>query len=455
MTAKLLRWAQARRTQGSVGWRGTDALARAAVCGLGLISVGALVHQLDLVLIGAPLLASAALALAGAPRQAPRVRAEALPGIVESGQSRPLALRCDTGPGVELLAVRLPAAAEDTKVGPVHLVPGDVGVVRTRLRWRAWGEGVDIRPDHMVGGPDGLTVFGPVTGVEARRIVLPPVLPLPSGPLPPRSAGLVGVHKARPQGDGTELRDIRPYRPGDRLRRIDWRVSLRATAAAGGAFAPGTVHVRERHAEADAELVLALDTRFDVGAEVGEWSIGVPGTGIRVGGSLDNGARAVTAFAAAYLQQGDRVGLADLGRPIFGVPCGSGRRQLDRIRHQLVRGCGLAGWAPKPVLPRQQVPHGALVVVLSPFLDDAVVDVAVRAVRRGNPVLAVDLLPEALVADRETEWGEAVLAVIAGEHRLRLAALRGQGVPVAQWSKQGEVTEALRRIRRRGRVAVR
>jgi uncharacterized protein (DUF58 family) len=455
VTAKLLRWAQARRTQGTVGWRGTDALARAAVCGFGMIAVGVLVHQLDLVLIGTPLLASAALALAAAPKKAPAVRADALPGIVESGQSRPLALRCDTGPGTELLAIRLPAAVDDAKVGPVHLVPADVGVVRTRLRWRAWGEGVDIRPDHMVGGLDGLTVFGPVTGTEARRIVLPPVLPLPSGPLPPRSAGLVGVHKARPPGDGTELRDIRPYRPGDRLRRIDWRVSLRATAAAGGAFAPGTVHVRERHAEAEAELMLALDTRYDVDAQVGEWSVGVPGTGIRPGGSLDNGARAVTAFAAAYLRQGDQVGLADLGRPVFGVPCGSGRRQLDRIRHQLVRGCGAAGWAPKPVLSRQQVPRGALVVVFSPFLDDAVVDVAVHAVRRGNPVLAVDLLPDDLVPDHETEWGDAVLAVIAGEHRVRLAALRGQGVPVARWSQQAEVVEALRRIRRRGRVAVR
>lgn len=455
MTTRLLRWVEARRSQGNAGWRATDALARAAVCGLGLVAVGALVHRLDLVLIGTPLLASAALALAAAPRATPVIHAEPLPGIVESGQSRALVLRCETGPGTELLAVRLPAAGTETKVGPVHLLPATAEVLRTRLRWNAWGEGVDVRPDHMVGGPDGLAVFGPVTGMEARRVVLPPVEALPAGPLPPRSAGLVGVHKARPPGDGTELRDIRPYQPGDRLRRVDWRVSLRATASAGGVVTPGALHVRERHAEADAELVLALDTRFDVGTDVGEWSVGVSGTGMRRDGSLDCGARAVTALAATYLRQGDRVGLADLGRPVLGVPCGAGRRQLDRIRHQLVRGCGVAGWASKPLLPRQQVPHGALVVVLSAFLDDAVVDIAVHAVRRGNPVLAVDLLPTGLRPDEETEWGGAVLAIIEAEHRLRLAALRSQGVPVAQWTRQGEVTEALRRIQRRGRVRVR
>jgi hypothetical protein len=45
--------------------------------------------------------------------------------------------------------------------------------------------------------------------------------------------------------------------------------------------------------------------------------------------------------------------------------------------------------------------------------------------------------------------------VLRAEHELRLAALRGQGVPVARWSKQAEVTEALRRMRRRGRVGAR
>ncbi|CRK61546.1 POSSIBLE CONSERVED SECRETED PROTEIN [Alloactinosynnema sp. L-07] len=42
-------------------------------------------------------------------------------------------------------------------------------------------------------------------------------------------------------------------------------------------------------------------------------------------------------------------------------------------------------------------------------------------------------------------WGE----VVAGEHRARLAAIRGQGVPVLSWSDGATVAATLRRLRRR------
>ena len=58
---RVVRWFVARRNQGLLGWRGTDALARGAVCGLGLVGVGLTLHQPALLLLGAPLLASTAL----------------------------------------------------------------------------------------------------------------------------------------------------------------------------------------------------------------------------------------------------------------------------------------------------------------------------------------------------------------------------------------------------------
>src|SRR6201999_1825857 len=112
-------------------------------------------------------------------------------------------------------------------------------------RWDAWGDRVDVRPDHLVAGADGLFTYGPELGDEGRRAVLPPVLPMPGGPLPPRSTGLVGAHRSRRPGDGIELRDVRPYQPGDRLRGVDWRTTLRAGAATGTL---DTLYVRERHA---------------------------------------------------------------------------------------------------------------------------------------------------------------------------------------------------------------
>src|SRR5262249_58725846 len=44
--------------------------------------------------------------------------------------------------------------------------------------------------------------------------------------LVPRAEGVVGPHRSRRPGDGVEINGVRPFQPGDRLRRINWRVSL-------------------------------------------------------------------------------------------------------------------------------------------------------------------------------------------------------------------------------------
>jgi uncharacterized protein (DUF58 family) len=442
---RAVRWLLARRDQGSLGWRGTDALARGVIAGLGLLAAGVVVHQPALLLIGAPLLLSAALSRAG--HGTPTVAAKSRPRMVDEGRADTLTVSVEPGAGAELVAIRLPRPGE-LGVGRIHLLPASATTLRTNVRWDAWGDGVELRADHLVSGQDGLVVFGPVVGKESRRMVLPPVTLAPTGPLPPRVAGLVGVHRSPRPGDGTELRDIRPFQAGDRLRRVDWRVSLRAAAAVGGDLVPGTLHVRERHAEADADLMLALDTRVDVGADVGKWSDEVRGL-VRAGGSLDIGVRAATSIAAGYLRQGDRVGLVDLGSPRLGVPPGAGRRQLERIRLQLVT-CGRnAGWTPRPVLRAAQLPHGALVIVLSTFLDDAVADLAVHATRRGNLVIAVDLLPRPMRPQRDTPWGDAVLAMLMAERQVRLDALLTNGIATVPWGDGSALAAMLRRARRR------
>jgi uncharacterized protein (DUF58 family) len=447
-------WQEQRGTSARRSWRATDALRRGLVLGVTLVVAGVLLHRLAPVLLGAPLLISSIVALVAPVGGRPRIGVRPLPRTVESGQRTRLLVDVDPGPGAELVAVRLPSPGR-SGVGPVHVVPASARVLSTRLHWDAWGEHADLRPDHLVAGPDGLWVYGPVVGQEGRRAVLPPVRPIPPSPLPPRSTGLVGAHRSRRPGDGIELRDIRAYRPGDRLRGVDWRASLRAgSRAESSADVLNTLYVRERYAEADADVVLAVDTRLDVGTDMGEWSVGTPGSRVRPGGSLDTTAIAATALAASYLRQGDRVGLVDLGRPQFGLPLGGGRRQLLRLRHQLLACVRAAGWASRPVLRAEQVPPGALVVVLSPFLDDAVVHQTLVATRRGCLVVAVDVLPTPLTPDRDTQWGDVVAKVIGMEHELRLAALRGGGVPVVRWVDGSEVAAVLRRAAAPGRRPV-
>lgn len=445
---RLRAWFEGRRAARTEGWRRTDALVRADVCGLGLVVAGVVTHRLELLLLGAPLLVSAL--LVAPPAGTPSVTAAPAPKTVDGDRDDVVTVIVEPGDGAVFTALRMPVPKRPG-VGPVHLLPAAVGQVRTRVAWRAWGHGIYLRPDHLMASHDALYVHGPVVGVTQQHTVLPPVEALPPGPLPPRAAGLVGAHRSARPGDGTELRDIRLFRSGDRLRRVDWRVSLRAAAARGGTLTPDTLHVRERHAEADADLVLALDTRLDVGREVEAWSERTVGSPVRPGGSLDLGVRAVTTLAATFLRHGDRVGLVDLGHPRGGVPVGSGRRQLQRIRHQLVHAArGVAGRG-DPVLSQAQAPAGATIVLLSPFLDDELVELAGRLARRSRLVVAVDLLPAELTPDRTTPWGEAVLRILRAEQRVRLLALAERGVAITRWEGGAELATVLRAARRRMR----
>src|SRR5438093_12577070 len=107
--SRSVRWILARRNQGVLGWRGTDALARATLCGLGLIAAGLVLHQPGLLLLGTPLLASGALG-AVAP-DVPTVAILRRPRVVEEGSSDQLAANIDAGPGAELVAIRMPTPA--------------------------------------------------------------------------------------------------------------------------------------------------------------------------------------------------------------------------------------------------------------------------------------------------------------------------------------------------------
>jgi len=443
------RWFLGRRAVRSLGWRPTDALTRAVACGFGLAVAGVVLHRLELLLVGAPLLDSALLVVP--PKATPRVRPVKLLDTVESGRANEVTVAMEPGDGAVLAALRMPVPSR-SGVGPVHLLPAVDGRVHAKIQWSSWGQSDYLRADHLFASHDGCYVFGPIVGRTASHTVLPPIEPVPAAPLVPRAAGLVGAHRSARAGDGMELRDIRPFQSGDRLRRVDWRVSLRAAANNGGALVPGTLHVRERHAESDADLVLALDTTLDIGRQIAEWSEISHGAEARRGGSLDLGVRAVCSLAAAFLRQGDRVGLIDLGHPRGGVPVGTGQRQLQRIRHSLVLAAQRVSGAGEPVLRASQYPLGATVVVLSPFMDDKLVDLAVRAARRGTTVLAVDLMPAGLVADPTTPWGEAVRGIVVAEQRVRLAVLAQHGVSVARWDDGTAVGALLRGARRRPRV---
>ncbi len=416
-------------------WTRSRATAAGVVVALVLVVVGALLGRPDVAVLGAaPLVAG-----------------------VWDWRRRP-----SVDPVVRLDAAQAPPAAGTLRADVVLEAPADVLVaVRrgTRVLAEAWVSVEDSRrlplvvhtvrtgPQEVASvdvqgvGPGAASVSEPMPEASRSALVLPAPRPLGALPLPPRLRGLTGAHESRRPGEGGGLRDVHPFAPGDRLRRIDWRVTARR--------APDLheLYVRREHALAEAVVVLVVDSRDDVGPDPTTWRGSTPARA-QDPTSLDLARQAATSVAQGFLDQGDRVGLDDLGALRRPLPPGGGRRQLDRIRH------ALALTRPEGDPPRRlrapQVPSGALVVLFSTFLDDEAALVASVWRRAGHRVVAVDVLPTL----RERQLGERdgmALRLLRMAREDRLAELADLDVELVTWRETPHVALAslARRAQRR------
>jgi len=417
-----------------VTWSPTAAARRAALVPALLVGFGVALGRADLVLPALPMVLATVISLAHPPTgDAPRAVA-VVPSLTEQGRAVGVRTHVCAPAGVDVVTVLVPhgdgvppgavVCLSPARGEPAQdLVAQDLvsrDLVST-VRPAGWGRVVLARPDLLAVAADGLLAAGPTAGVQVSCTVLPGVDFTPAAALPPRPAGLVGTHRTRRPGDGSDLLDVRPFQPGDRLRRIDWRVSARR----------GDLHVRRTAVDADADVVLCLDSRVDVTRDGASWSspTTLPGGAHAAGGSsLGIAVRTAASLAAAHLRAGDRVALIDLVHPHRGVRSGSGRRQLLRIRHHLALTRAAPG-APVAVRP-SALPTGAVVLVLSTFLDDVVADLAVGLRRRGARVLALDVLPVPVVLDRAKPWRAQAQQTLLTERAMRLHALAVAGVDV-------------------------
>lgn len=290
-------------------------------------------------------------------------------------------------------------------------------------------------------GPGAASVSEASAPSSRTALVLPSTRPLGDLPLPPRLRGLTGAHESRRPGEGGGLRDVHPYAPGDRLRRIDWRVTARR--------APDLheLYVRREHALAEAVVMLVVDSRDEVGPDPMTWRGSIQPRP-QDPTSLDLARQAAASVASGFLGLGDRVGLDDLGIVRRPLPPGGGRRQLSRIRHALAL-THPEGDPPRRLRP-PQIPSGALVFVFSTFLDDEAAQVAAIWRRAGHRVVAVDVLPtvrELHLADRE----RLALRLIRIAREDRLAGLADQDVELVAWRDAPSVALAglARRTHRR------
>jgi uncharacterized protein (DUF58 family) len=244
-----------------------------------------------------------------------------------------------------------------------------------------------------------------------------------------------GNHVAREKGEGIEFADLRPFVAGDRVRRVNWRASARRNQ----------LWVNEHHAERNADVVIFLDSF----AELGQ-----PGAS-----TLDDALRAASSLAARYLRDKDRVGFVSFGGTLNWLLPATGATQLYRIVDSMLdtRVALNYVWRDIDVIPRRTLPPRALVLAISPLLDDRGVSALLDVRGRGFDLVVIEISPLRFLPPPDGRLAETAQRI----WRLRREALRGRfeqaGVPVAVWDEDRPLAAALEEVtsfRQRARIAL-
>ena len=243
-----------------------------------------------------------------------------------------------------------------------------------------------------------------------------------------------GNHVARQKGEGIEFADLRQFVPGDRIRHVNWRASARR----------GELWINEHHAERNADVVILLDSFAE--ARRGDSS------------TLDPALRAAGTLAARYLQQKDRVGFVTFGGILNWLLPTTGAVQLYRIVDAMLDTQIVLSYAWRDIatVPPRTLPPQALVLALTPLLDDRSETALLDLRGRGFDLVVIEISPLSLLPASRGEAGE-----LAGRvWRLRREAMRGRferaGIPVAVWGDETSLAAALEEVsayRRRARAA--
>ncbi|MFF0313656.1 DUF58 domain-containing protein [Micromonospora sp. NPDC005252] len=456
--------------ESSAGWAPTPALGRAVLLAGLLLVAGVLLGRVDLVVLAAPFALGTAYALRRRPTTLPQVWITAGDDgpLVEGGEvsaavsvGNPDAVDYDlvvvrsrvspwlritragfagTGPADDAPpADAPPAAGASARTGRsvadrpfVTSVPA-AAAVDLELAGRAlrWGRHPVGPAGARVATAGGLLVSRAVFTEPVGVRVYPRTEPFEAVEAMPRAAGLVGAHHSRRPGEGGELAGVRIFAPGDRLRRVDWRVSLRARQ----------LHVAATLSDRDAEVVVLLDVLAEAGR-----SGGVDGSA----SVLDTTVRATAAIAEHYLHRGDRVSLVEYGPGARRLRAAAGRRQYLTVLEWLldVRAEASQHEPYDQVFGPQQLSSDALVVVLTPLLDERSAQMLARLARSGRFVVAVDTLPANLTPPKDRGWAEVAYRLWRLDRETMIGQLREHGVPVVRWAGAGSLDQVLRDVAR-------
>ncbi|HEX5879458.1 MAG TPA: DUF58 domain-containing protein [Actinomycetota bacterium] len=243
-----------------------------------------------------------------------------------------------------------------------------------------------------------------------------------------------GSHVAAQRGDGIEFADLRPFLPGDRPRSINWRATARR----------GALMVNQRHPERATDVVLFLDSFLDVRGPAGS--------------TLDQAVGAAASLAAAYLRQRDRVGLVSFGGFVQWLQPGSGQAALYRLLDTLMETqvFATAAWKGIRHLPPRTLPAKALIVALTPLVDERGIAALFDLLARGYDLAVVDISPLTHAGVAAGEWGELARRLWALERETLRHRYQHLGAAVVEWTDAMHLQQVLLEVeacRRRAGLA--
>jgi uncharacterized protein (DUF58 family) len=395
---------------GSISWR---LPAYAALGAAGLVA-GLALGRVEPVALAAPFLLALVAAAAGQEPQV-SVRVSLDRDRVIEGDEVTATVELSAVRGVDRFELLVPLPPElNAEGGPtqaVRLRAGEARTVELTIRCERWGVFPVGRVLFRARDALGLRSWEGVAGEALPLRVFPSEETLRSLVPPLETQVFAGNQVSRARGEGIEFTDLREWQPGDRLRRVNWR----ATALRRSLW------VNEQNPERNTDVVLFLDTFAEVRAEGRSTN--------------DRAVRAAATLARIYLQRKDRVGLVGYGGFLSWLVPASGTRQLYAIveallTSQVVRSFALRG---VDVLPPRTLPPKALVLAITPLLDDRTARALLDLRARGYDLIVVEVSPLDLVAP---DPGSS-LELAHRLWRLSREALRWRyeqvGVPVVTW----------------------
>ena len=240
-------------------------------------------------------------------------------------------------------SIRCPARGRST-LGPLH--------------FRIWTRSGMAVCEGYRAAPDAISVHPSIAMI---RHVPPPV----------RTQISFGNYLSARVGEGIEPGEIRAFMPGDRSRRINWRASLRLRQ----------LYVTQYHEERNADVVLMLDTLSEAG--------------VRPCSTIDlSGPRRCS--ASEHLCGAEGSGRAHCIRRSPELDqARNRRRQAEALLEGMLPAASHFTYVVPELdrLPPRILPPEAMIIAISPLLDDRFVTAVVDLAARGFDVIVIAVSP--------------------------------------------------------------